>query len=50
MAYKGPSNFEKLLRTAKKGKAKQAKDKLEELKKNPKPINMNRNKNFVKWF
>jgi len=50
MAYKSPSHFEKLLRKAKKGQAKQAEDKLEELKKNPKRINLNRNKNFVKWF
>ena len=49
MAYKSPSHFEKLLKKAKAGQAKQAKDKLEALKKNPKPISMNRNKNFVKF-
>ena len=49
MAYKSPSHFEKLLKKAKAGQEKQAHGKLEALKKNPKPINMNRNKNFVKW-
>ena len=49
MAYKGPSHFEKILRTAKKGQAKQAKDKLDALEKNPKSTKFDKNKHFVKW-
>ncbi len=49
MAYKSPSHFEKLLKKAKVGQEKQAQDKIEALKKNPKPISMNRNKNFVRF-